>query len=169
MERRLPVWREECRSFNLAVQKAFCFLSFWILSRLFPSIFLTVQTHEEEHWRNETQPETHECVGEQNLSVLPLFLTQCSLPAISRHFTQSLNTQMPIWICSIISTSVNLKCSHCSTRAYIPSQRSIFSKMWFLYLQGFQFKDVASVAAGIWKFSFLNLGPILTAQLINCN
>ena len=42
-ERRLPVWREEYRSFKkllLQFQKAFCFLLFWILSRLFPSIFL---------------------------------------------------------------------------------------------------------------------------------
>ena len=51
--------REECRSFKkllTQLQKAFCCLFFWILSRLFPSVFLTVQAHEEEY-------QTSGCVG----------------------------------------------------------------------------------------------------------
>ena len=42
------------------LQKAFSFLLFWILSRLFPRFFLTVQAHEEEY-------QTSGFVGEENL------------------------------------------------------------------------------------------------------
>ena len=84
MEQRLPVWREECQSFK-KLQKAFSFLLFWILSRLFPSLFLSVQAPEEES-------QTSGCVDEENL--LFLHVTQWNLPAISRRFTQQLDPQI---------------------------------------------------------------------------
>ena len=110
------------------LQKAFCFLLFWILSRLFPWFFLTVQAHEEEY-------QTSGFVGEENLWVLRV--TQWNLPAISRRFTQNSTLKCERGS-EVFLFLVSLKCSrfyphaHCSPTcgAYILSQRSFFNKMW---------------------------------------
>ena len=65
MERRLPVWREEYRSFSRSFRKPFVLDTFQAICIIF---FKHVQqTHEDEHRRDETSG----CVGEQNLSFPP--------------------------------------------------------------------------------------------------
>ena len=94
MERILPVWREEYRSFSRSFKKSFVLDTFQAISVKFFNSRHTKMARE-----------CNEDFG--NVQVMKLcqffldFLVQCNFLAITACFTQQLDTQMLMWVCSI--------------------------------------------------------------------
>ena len=135
MEQRLPVWREECRSFKkllTQLQKAFCFLLFSFVLDTFQAISVIFFD----------STGTRRRISDLWMCRYGKFVNfTCNAVEITRPFRDALhNNSTPK--CErgseVFLFLVSLKCSrfyphaHCSPTcgAYILSQRSFFSKMW---------------------------------------